>query len=117
MKKSLTFYSIVWAICLAIFNLLPLPPLDGSRLLYLVLPARAHSWFIRHERYIYFGVLAWLILGDRFFSILMRVDLISGSGILTFIASLFAPTVWISAAADALSVLTLRFWTLLPFLN
>ena len=104
-------------LCLAIFNLLPLPPLDGSRLLYLVLPARAHSWFIRHERYIYFGVLAWLILGDRFFGILMRVTLISGSGILTFIASLFAPTVWISAVADALSVLTIRFWTLLPFLN
>lgn len=102
---------------LAIFNLLPLPPLDGSRLLYLILPPRAHHWFIRHERYIYFAVLSWLILGDRFFLLLMRIDGIASSSVLTLLASLFAPTVWISGAAEVLSALTLRFWMLIPFLT
>jgi hypothetical protein len=36
---------------------------------------------------------------------------------LTVIASLFAPTVWISIAAEAISALMLRFWALLPFLG
>lgn len=102
---------------LAIFNLLPITPLDGSRLLYLVLPPRPYRWLVRHERHIYFAVLAWLILGDRFFGLLMRVDLIASSKVLTFIASLFAPTVWISFAAESLSALMIRFWTLLPFLG
>ena len=104
-------------ISFAIFNLLPITPLDGSRLLYLVLPPRPYNWLVRHERYIYFGVLAWLILGDRFFTLLMRIDLIASSRALTVIASLFAPTVWISFAAESLSALMVKFWTLLPFLG
>ena len=102
---------------LAIFNFLPISPLDGSRLLYLILPPRPYRWFVEHERYIYFGVLAWLILGDRFYAMLLRVDLIASSGALRFIASLFAPTVWITAASEALAALMLRFWTLLPFFS
>ena len=102
---------------LSIFNLLPITPLDGSRLLYLALPERAYHWFARNERYIYFAVLAWLILGDRFFLLLMRIDTIASSRPLTLVASLFAPTVWISGATEALSGVMIRFWTLIPFLT
>ena len=34
----------------AVFNLLPIPPLDGSRLLLIFLPPKAHIWFVRNER-------------------------------------------------------------------
>ncbi len=37
---------------LAVFNLIPIPPLDGSKVLFLFLPDNAVSFFYRYERYI-----------------------------------------------------------------
>ncbi len=36
---------------LGIFNLIPIPPLDGSKVLFAVLPDRAYDWLMRNERY------------------------------------------------------------------
>ena len=54
---------------LAIFNLVPVPPLDGSKVLYSVLPASAHATLDAMERFsfiiliglIYFGVIGALM--------------------------------------------------------
>ena len=45
------------SIGLGLFNLLPLPPLDGSKVLAVLLPDRAYSWLMRYER---FGMLLLL---------------------------------------------------------
>ena len=37
---------------LAVFNLLPIPPLDGSRILGLILPEKAYYFVMRYERFI-----------------------------------------------------------------
>ena len=37
---------------LAVFNLLPIPPLDGSRILQLLIPAKYYYKFLEYERYI-----------------------------------------------------------------
>ncbi len=50
-------------ITLAVFNLLPIPPLDGSKILYLFLPQRILFKVIQYERYIYFGLLFLLLVG------------------------------------------------------
>ena len=50
-------------ILFAVFNMIPIPPFDGSRLVFAVLPSKAYFWVQRYERYIYFGFLALLILG------------------------------------------------------
>ena len=48
---------------LAVFNLIPIPPLDCSRILSVVLPNRYYYKLMRYERYIYYGLLALLFLG------------------------------------------------------
>ena len=41
----------VLSIGLGLFNLVPIPPLDGSKVLFTVLPDRAYDWLMRNERY------------------------------------------------------------------
>lgn len=45
---------------LAVFNLLPIPPLDGSRLLTYFLPPKYYFGIMRYERYILIGLLILL---------------------------------------------------------
>ncbi len=42
---------------LGLFNLVPIPPLDGSKVAAVLLPARAYDWLMRYER---FGILVLL---------------------------------------------------------
>lgn len=48
---------------LCVFNLIPIPPLDGSRLLSTVLPAKAAFTLAKYESYIMIGVLILLYFG------------------------------------------------------
>ncbi len=45
---------------LAVFNLIPIPPLDGSKVLAMFLPDKAHDFLMKYERY-GFAVLALLL--------------------------------------------------------
>ena len=39
------------SVSLAIFNLLPVPPLDGSKVFFAVISDRGYDWLMRYERY------------------------------------------------------------------
>ena len=48
---------------LAVFNLIPVPPLDGSRILFIFLPTKAYFGIMKYERYIQVALLVLLYLG------------------------------------------------------
>lgn len=48
---SFTEYTAVLSVGLAVFNVLPISPLDGSKVLFAFLPDRAYSKLMRYERY------------------------------------------------------------------
>ncbi|MDR2909386.1 MAG: site-2 protease family protein [Oscillospiraceae bacterium] len=48
---------------LAVFNLLPVPPLDGSRIFGAFLPDRVYFGLMRYERYIMIALIACVYLG------------------------------------------------------
>ncbi len=46
---------------LGVFNLIPLPPLDGSKVIIPFLPTNAKYWFINHEQIFYIAfVILWI---------------------------------------------------------
>ncbi|MCL2248471.1 MAG: site-2 protease family protein [Oscillospiraceae bacterium] len=50
-------------VALAIFNMLPMPPLDGSKILFSVLPENLYYKLMRYERYGMIVLLAIMLLG------------------------------------------------------
>lgn len=56
-------YYVTVNIYLAVFNLIPIPPLDGSKILFVFLPDKAVSFFYQYERYIMIILFALLWMG------------------------------------------------------
>ena len=75
---------------LAVFNLLPVPPLDGSRILFYFLPTKYYFSIMRYERYIYLALFALLYIGllDRPLAILSNA-IVNLLNIMTFFLGRF----------------------------
>ena len=54
-------YMIMLNIGLAVFNFLPIPPLDGSRILMLVLPERIYFKMMKYEQWIFLGLFVLMM--------------------------------------------------------
>ncbi|NLW79583.1 MAG: site-2 protease family protein [Ruminococcaceae bacterium] len=60
--STVLYYLAMINVTLALFNLIPIPPLDGSRILGLVLPEKLYFGVMKYERYIMIVLLAVLFL-------------------------------------------------------
>ncbi len=74
---------------LCVFNMIPLPPLDGSRILYIFLPPRLYFRIMKYERVIMIILLAALWLGA--FSGLINVIVNAISDGMLWLISLLIP--------------------------
>ena len=56
-------YGVILNVNLAIFNLIPIPPFDGSRIFYVFIPTKWYFKVMKYERYIQIVVLVLLFIG------------------------------------------------------
>ena len=102
---------------LGIFNLIPIPPFDGSRILNIVLPERLYFKVMKYERQIYWGVIAWLFLGQYVYYAFLSIPFIANTPILAGIVKIFSLSDMLSDAINAIANGMLRFWQLIPMLR
>lgn len=101
-------------ISLAIFNLIPIPPLDGSRILSAFLPTKANMWIYRNERKIYFALLIWLFAGSLMQNVLLSFPLVSRNPILSFVAKILSLSDLLGILSQYLSDAMFSLWSLIP---
>lgn len=59
---EILYLGVFYNLAFMLFNLIPVPPLDGSRILYAFLPSKALFWVQRHEQYFFWGILGIFML-------------------------------------------------------
>lgn len=108
----LTFlqYFFIINVGLGIFNLIPVPPFDGSRILNIILPKRWYFKVMRYERQIYWGVIAWLFFGKYVYAALISIPIIGKVPLLSSIARIFSLSDILSDAILGIANGMLRFW-------
>ena len=118
-KNALTFIFIFHSVNvgLGIFNLIPVPPLDGSRLLNAFLPPKIYFGIMRYERYIYWGLIGWLIIGSYVSDLLLNISFIATNTVLSSLAYILSLSNILGSVMDFVSNAMLDFWSLIPFLN
>lgn len=111
------YYFFIVNIGLGVFNLIPIPPFDGSRILNVILPERLYFKVMKYEKQIYWGVIAWLFLGDAVYDALLRIPLIANIPALSALAKIFSLSDILSDAVTAIARGMLKFWSLIPILG
>ena len=107
------FFSI--NIGLGIFNLIPVPPFDGSRVLNVILPDKWYFRVMKYERQIYLGVIAWLFLGHYVYIALISLPFVGNNAALSAIAKIFSLSDILKDTISAITNGMIRMWSALPF--
>ena len=72
--NSFLLYAVYFNVGIAIFNLIPIPPLDGSRVLTGLLPSFVARYYIRLEPFGFLLVLALYFSGILYWILLPTID-------------------------------------------
>lgn len=79
----LLYMGVALNVMLAIFNLIPIPPFDGSRIFYAFLPPKLYFGIMKYERYIMIGfIVLFLVMSYTGFNPLRTVESMAIDGLL-----------------------------------
>ena len=117
--NTLDFIAIFFSvnIGLGLFNLLPIPPFDGSRLLYAFLPPKIYFGVMKYERKIYYGVLVWLFFGSYAAEGVRMIPFVASNPVLNWLAGILSLSGMLHKVIEWVTWLMLEFWQLIPFLK
>ena len=77
----------------------------------------AYFKVMKYERYIYWGVVAWMLIGTYAYRFAMSISFIANNSVLGTLARALSLTTLISDIIDTISTLILKLFALLPFLT
>lgn len=100
-----------------LFNLLPIVPLDGSRLLSAVLPDKVRYAVMPYGRFLFFGLVIWVIFGGAASALLMAIPGASSVPALSVIANILSFSDLFGNLITLVSDGMTRLFSLLPFLK
>ncbi len=83
------YMGVLLNISLAIFNLIPIPPFDGSRIAYVFLPQKLYFYVMKYEQYIMIGILLLLWFVPFFSNLISSAT----SGLANIVLSIFGLSV------------------------
>lgn len=115
----LKFFSVFHSVNvgIALFNLIPIPPLDGSRILNVILPPKTYFAIMKHERTIYYVLLGWLLIGEFVVTFLLSIPIIYYNPILSSIVRIFSLSDILGFLISKVSSFIFYLWELIPFLK
>jgi Zn-dependent protease len=90
--QVMMIYGVFINIGLIAFNLMPIPPLDGSHVMKYLLPARLSIWYQQVSRYGILILIALLAFGSRVIDIWMKPAIMVTTFLLTTVDHLVLPT-------------------------
>jgi Zn-dependent protease len=113
------FFSIFTSlnIGLGVFNLIPVPPFDGSRILNVILPEKLYFKIMKYERRIYLFVILWLFAGGYAYSLLMNYTVLGSIPVINNILRILDLSGLIGEAINFLYYAMISFWQLIPALK
>ena len=101
---------------LAIFNLIPVPPLDGSRVLNAVLPVRLYFKLMKYERISYYVLIVWLLFGTFLKKGVLMIPLVSNNAVLKSLTSILSLSEIIGFIIEMISEWMIGLLSLIPFI-
>jgi len=118
-ENTLNFFMIFHLVNvgIGIFNMIPVPPLDGSRVLGAFLPYRIYNKMLEHERTIYYILIGWLLLGDSAAAFLLSSPIVTASPVLTVLAKILSLPDLLGYAIEGISSAIFYLFELIPFLK
>ena len=102
---------------LGLFNLLPIPPFDGSRLAHALLPEKYYFGIMKYERKIYMFTLLWLLMGNTFCMAVRSIPFVASVPWLYGAAGILSLSGMISTVIGFVCDRMLDLWQLIPFLR